>query len=242
MTSYEVLLIGATGRTGRLAAAALLNRGLNVRALVRDIGIAKTILPANIEFTAGRLQTEAVIDEAVAGINAVLFTAAAIGSKDSTPAEIDYQAVARTALAAERAGVEHFVLMSSAGVTQPEHPHNSTFGNVLKMKLLGEESLRARRIPYTIVRALGLRDREGGLQGVRMLQGDRIAYGEDIARADAASFLADVVCSSSANGFPPAFERRSLMNSTFEIYNDARIPAGIWQSAARALTPDEDPQ
>jgi hypothetical protein len=82
-----------------------------------------------------------------------------------------------------------------------------------------------------------------------MVQKDRIAYGEDIARADVASFLADVICDgpagmaqTRASGFAEDFDVQSLLNATVEIYNDTRISGGRWDASQPSLTPDTPPQ
>jgi hypothetical protein len=80
--------------------------------------------------------------------------------------------------------------------------------------------------------------------GVRMLQGDRIAFGEDIARADVADFLAAVAAAAAgqapdpAGGFSPGFEPRSLIGATLEIYNDGRLPPRVWGHAGDRLRSD----
>lgn len=237
----RVLLVGGAGRTGRFTARALLARGFLVRALVRDPKAAAAVLPG-VELVEGRLQSQAAIDAAVADIWAVVFVAAAVGSVDSHPIDVDFRGVQRVATAAKAGGARHFVLLSSAGVTQSEHPHNVTFHQVLKYKLKGEEALRASGLDYTIVRALGLRDRPGGETGVRLLQGDRIAFGEDIARADVGEFLASVTAAvggqAATDGFAPDFDRTSLTGATLEIYNDGRLPSHVWGHAGERLRGD----
>jgi uncharacterized protein YbjT (DUF2867 family) len=243
-TTRRILLVGGTGRTGRFTAAALQARGFTVRTLARDLDTAAAALPAGVELVQGRLQSRAVIDAAVVDVWAVVFVAAAIGSSDSHPMDVDFLGVQAVAAAAKTSGAQHFILLSSAGVTQPEHPHNATFSKVLKYKFKGEAALRASDLDYTIVRALGLRDRPGGQTGVRILQGDRIAFGEDIARADVAEFLAAVAGAVSggepaqSSGFAPDFALGSLKGATIEIYNDGRLPPHIWGHAGVRLRSD----
>ncbi len=236
-----VLLVGAAGRTGRFTARALLQRGFQVRALVREPQAAAAALPG-VDLIKGLLQSQAAIDAAVAGVWAVVFTAAAVGSIDSHPIDVDFRGVQRLAAAARAGGAAHFILLSSAGVTQSEHPHNVAFHQVLKYKLKGEDALRASGLDYTIVRALGLRDRPGGQNGVRVLQGDRIAFGEDIARADVAEFLASVALAIGGDerpdGFEPNFDRASLTGATLEIYNDGRLAPRVWGHAGGRLRGD----
>jgi uncharacterized protein YbjT (DUF2867 family) len=144
----KILLVGATGRTGRLTAAALLQRDFQVRALVRDPQTAATVIPS-VELIEGRLQSQAAIDAAVVDVWAVVFVAAAVGSIDSHPIDVDFRGVKHVASALKASGGRHFILLSSAGVTQAEHPHNGTFHQVLKYKLKGEDALRASGLDYT---------------------------------------------------------------------------------------------
>ncbi len=241
-----ILLLGATGRVGRLAADRLLERGLRVRVMVRDPAAAA--LPPQVEVIAGDLRSADDIAAAVRDVDAVLFTAAATNLGGVVPQEVDFQGVARTADAARAAGARLMILLSSAAVTQGEHPHNCTFRSILKWKLRGEDHLRASGLPYVVVRALGLRDRAGGEQGVRILQGDRIAFGEDIARADVAAFLADLTVAlvgptgaAAPAGFAADFDIASMLGATCEIYNTRTLAPGAYASAQRRLTPDASP-
>lgn len=238
MSAAPILLLGATGGTGRLLVAQLLERGLPVRAVVRSETRARELLGDRVALVEGDLRERETLARAVIGCARIVFLAAAYGGPGrGTPREIDYGVMETLVRTVDPATVERIVLMSSAGVTQPEHPHNCSFGSVLKWKLRGEEALRRSGLGYTIVRGLGLRDRPGGAQGIRLLQGDRIAFGEDIARADVAAFLADLV-GPGRGGFEPGFDTDSLLGATFEIFNEATIPGGRWVSARPALLRD----
>jgi uncharacterized protein YbjT (DUF2867 family) len=176
---------------------------------------------------------------AFAGSGRIVFVAGSNGiAGRGTPRQIECDAVAAIVAALRPEAVSRFVLLSSAGVTQPEHPHNCTFDSVLKWKLQGEAALRRSGLPYTILRALGLRDRAAGAQGVRIVQGDRIAFGEDIARGDLAAVLADVVAPEQAPRFAAGFDVASLTGATCEVFNDGRIAGQVWASSRARLQPD----
>lgn len=238
--ALKALVLSATGRTGLFLSAALERNGAAVRALVRDAARAAAVLGAGVERIEGDLRDPDAIARAARGCDAVLFVAGANGGvARGVPREIDYGAVAATVAALRGASLDRFVLLSSAAVTQPEHPHNCTFNSVLTWKLRGEDVVRASGLPYTIVRALGLRDRPAGSQGgVRIVQGDRIAFGEDISREDLGEFLADMVSPPLRSRFDPGFDIRSLLGATCEIYNDGRVPANLWTSIRPRLTAD----
>ncbi|HWU03444.1 MAG TPA: NAD(P)H-binding protein [Novosphingobium sp.] len=228
----KVLVVGATGRTGRLLCAELMARGMAVRALVRR---RDETLPANVEQAVGDLREGDVFARLLPGCDAAIYTACGTGGADrGLPRLVDCEAVAACAAQAASQGAQ-VVLLSSAAVTQPEHPHNCSFDAVLKWKYRGEQALRTSGARYTVVRALGLRDRPAGQAGVRVVQGDRIAFGEDIARGDVACLLADVVA---GGGLGAAMPAASLAGTTIEIYNDASIAPGIIATARHALRPD----
>lgn len=243
MSAKTVLVLGATGRVGRFLVPLLHDRGLAVRALVRDSDGAGALLGNDATFIQGDLRNPADLAEAAKGCSHVIFLAAAYGGPGrGTPREIDYGAVEQLVALLDPAELDRFVLVSSAAVTQPEHPHNCTFGSVLKWKLRGEDALRASGLAYTIVRALGLRDRPRGQHGIRIVQGDRIAFGEDIAREDVAAFLADVILPApGSQGFAHDFDTDSLRDATCEIFNDAGVPPETWEAGSPALHTDPLP-
>jgi uncharacterized protein YbjT (DUF2867 family) len=224
--------LGATGRVGQFAVSALRARDIKVIALARDPMRAARVLPQDVRCTPGDLAEPPLPPGLMDGVDGVLFVAGGVGGSRSNPRAVDDEAVGAIADAALTAGVRHMVLLSSAGVTQPEHPHNCTFNSILKWKKRGEDRLRASGLPFTIVRALGLRDRPGGLRPVRVVKGDRIAFGEDIARADVGALLADIaalcVGAAPADGaaLAPGLDYEGVLNQTFEIYNDATLPFG----------------
>jgi uncharacterized protein YbjT (DUF2867 family) len=240
MMGTKALVLGATGRTGQFLVTALQRNGAGVRAIVRDAAKARALLGPDAELVEGDLRDPAALRVAAEGCESILFVAGANGGVGrGVPREIEYQAVADLVGVLAGASIARFVLLSSAAVTQPEHPHNCTFNSVLTWKLRGEDALRASGLPYTIVRALGLRDRPAGSQGgVRIVQHDRIAFGEDISREDLGEFLADIVAPPALPRFDPGFDAASLRNATCEIYNDGRVAAGVWTCAQTALAPD----
>jgi uncharacterized protein YbjT (DUF2867 family) len=91
-------------------------------------------------------------------------------------------------LIARESGVKHFVLISSLGVTKPDHPLNK-YGQVLTMKLEGENEVRRLfadpGYTYTILRPGGLIDGPPLNHALQFDTGDRISTGV-IDRSDVA--------------------------------------------------------
>src|SRR5262249_15321202 len=126
-------------------------------------------------------------------------------------------------VAATAGGIEHFVLVSSIGVTNPDHPINR-FGNVMAWKLRGEDVLRGSGLTYTIVRPGGLIDDPGGRKGVRFAQGDPISG--RVTRADTATACIQ------------ALTQHGARNTTFELINTDEDSETNWSALFASLIPD----
>jgi len=74
--------------------------------------------------------------------------------------------------AAVEAGLKKFVLISSMGVTQPDHFLNRIANNVLLYKFEGEKAIKSSGIDYTIVRPGGLKDGASPGKVITFMQGD----------------------------------------------------------------------
>ena len=220
-----VLVAGATGGTGSLVVAELQKQGYPVRAFVRSTAKAAERLGADVEAVAGDLKDTASIAAALDGVGAVINTAAAGvgGGEDNTPEKVDYEGARNLAEAASAAGVGHYVLVSSRGVTDDDHYLNRMFDNVLLWKRRGEDAVIASGVPYTIVRPGGLSDDPGGTRTIVFEQGDSRSQGIWITRADLAR-----VCVS-------ALKHEAARNKTFEIHSEDGEPQADFAAEFSAL-------
>lgn len=197
----RVLVIGATGGTGREVVREAQQRGLQVRVLVRDPAAARARFGTTVEYLVGDVREPAEMNEWMKDVDYVISALGSNVRRDpaNTPERIDYAATRDLAIAAAAAGVKHFVLVSSMGVTHEEHMLNRMLDNILKWKLRGEDALRDSGVPYTVVRPGGLRD--GPATGlIRVSQGDDPARLGQITRADVARVCLDVLGQASAYG------------------------------------------
>ena len=161
--AVKVLVTGASGTIGRPLSLALAGAGYAVRAAARDR--RALAFPAGVEIVRlGDLAGPVDWTPLVAGVDAVVHLAgiAHIGRRftESQYDRINHLATAELAQAAARAGVRHFVFLSSiraqsdthadhvlseADAAQPGEPYG-------RSKLAAENAVRAAGLPYTILR------------------------------------------------------------------------------------------
>lgn len=182
----NVLVAGATGRTGIRLVKELTSRGHHPIALVRQSSDT-SVLPANTEQRQGDLADLA--DDVCDGCDAVVFAAGSGGSTgpDMTDA-IDRDGAKRLVDLAARSEVRRFVMLSSVGAGDPDP--DSELAHYLEAKHDADEHLMASGLSYAILRPVRLTE-EDGTRDMRF--GDDVDVGAEAARGDVASVLADAV-------------------------------------------------
>jgi uncharacterized protein YbjT (DUF2867 family) len=217
-----VLVLGSTGGQGGAVAAALLDAGIPVRALVRDPGSerARKLAAAGAELTAGDFT------DSVALTVAMRDTGAAFALTTPFEAGPDAELVqGKAIIAAARAAHLPFLVFSSvAGATAHTGvPH-------FESKAVVERQLAASGIPHTIVaptyfydNALGgYREILGGVLELPLPAGHRL---QQLDRRDLGRFVALMLGSG-----PDAFAGRRI-----EIASDAPTPAQMSSALSSAL-------
>lgn len=131
-----VLVTGGTGMLGTRVVAELVRRGRTVRVLSRRPGTGAP----GVEHVVGNLATGEGVDDALAGVVAVVHCA----SEPRKPAH-DVDAAARLLIAARRAGVEHLVYISIVGVDAIPYSY-------YRAKRQVEELVEAGDVPWTVLR------------------------------------------------------------------------------------------
>jgi uncharacterized protein YbjT (DUF2867 family) len=137
-----VLVTGATGHQGGAVLAALLARGVHVRALVRDTTgeRARALAQQGVELCAGDLVDQDRLASAMSGAGCVFGLTVAAGGAEQELAQGN-----AIIAAAREVGLPHLVLASVASAQQaPQVPHFAT-----KAKL--EATALASGVPTTVV-------------------------------------------------------------------------------------------
>ena len=144
-----VLVVGATGSIGRLVVEEALRQQHWVRALVRSRSRASQ-LPAGAEVVVGDLTRPDTLADAVANVDAVVFTHGSAGGVKQGSETVDYGGV-RNVLNALGSRPAHIALMTAIGVTNRAGSYNRAT-EAHDWKRRSERLVRASGRPYTIVR------------------------------------------------------------------------------------------
>ncbi|GAA5015971.1 SDR family oxidoreductase [Streptomyces siamensis] len=201
-TPTRVLVVGATGRTGRHVMAAAAGRGLTPVALARDEKHARDVLPG-AEIIVGDLEDTASLAGAVRDVDGIIFVH---GSDNDSRADsvrrVDYGGVVNV-MRALGDRKPRIVLQTSIFVTRRDHYFN-VGGHALDWKRRSERVVRLSGAPYTIVRPGWLDGGEAG-RHVTIEQGDTGEGG--ISREVLANLLVEALLTKDALG------------KTFEAYS-----------------------
>ncbi|GAA4855679.1 NmrA/HSCARG family protein [Saccharopolyspora rosea] len=221
MVERPVLVLGATGGQGGAVVAALLERGAEVRALVRDPGreSARRLGERGVAVVAGSLDDADSLAAAMSEVAAVFAV--------TTPFESGVDAEVRQGgailAAAHRARVPHLVFSSVAGADQDSGvPHFESKARI-------EAELRSGDVPWTVLGPTYFFDNAlGGADRIRdgvldlPLPPDRPL--QQLARPDLGAFAAEVLLRPGAH-----------VEQRIELASDAPTPTGMAAALSHAL-------
>lgn len=181
MAEFEglVAVTGGTGETGSLVVKKLKERGVKVRAVVRNEQKAREMLGEGVELAVADTLDKAALEKAFHGASALVILTSAkpmmtgMGPDNrpqfafpegGTPEIVDFHGQVAQVDAAVAAGVEHVVLVGSIGMADPDKNFLNQLGGgkILTWKKKGEEHLIASGLPYTCIHPGGLVNDPGG--------------------------------------------------------------------------------
>lgn len=194
----KILVLGATGPTGRLIVARAVSLGWDVAALVRSPEKARDLKGASI--VVGDARDEAVLRQAMRGREAVV---SALGTPASPFREVTALSTATRAIvgAMKAEGIARLVAITGLGAGDSAGHAGFLFDRLIFPLLLRkvyadknrqEAIIRGSGLDWTIVRPSILTDKPGG-SAVRALTDLSGFKGGTISRADVARFILDQV-------------------------------------------------
>ncbi|RAL39305.1 hypothetical protein DM860_002838 [Cuscuta australis] len=203
-----VLVTGAGGRTGKIVYKKLKESSEEyiARGLVRSEESKESIGGGDDVYISDIRDAESLVAP-VHGVDALIILTSAVPKmrpgfdptkgerpefyfeEGSYPEQVDWIGQKNQIDAAKAAGLKHIVLVGSMGGTNPNHPLNSLGnGSILIWKRKSEQYLADSGIPYTIIRAGGLQDRDGGVRELVVGKDDELLQTDNrtVPRADVA--------------------------------------------------------
>jgi uncharacterized protein YbjT (DUF2867 family) len=185
----QVVIVGGHSRIALLLTGLLSRQGHAVVGTVRHEGQGNDVVTVGGTPLVLDIETVGVraLAESLSGADAVVFAAGAgYGSTTGEKEAIDRDGPILLANAAEQAGVNRYVLISSMGADHFDNGSADPFQIYLRLKSEADANLRARALDWTIVRPSGLDDRPGT---GRVKLGNGLGGGS-IPRADVAALIA----------------------------------------------------
>tara|TARA_R110002126_G_scaffold291787_2_gene458249 strand:- start:22937 stop:23539 length:603 start_codon:yes stop_codon:yes gene_type:complete len=191
--TMNILVAGATGKTGRHLVEDLINQGQRPTALVRESSDTSD-LPEGVDLRQGDLTDlqPGVCD----GMDVVIFAAGSGGSTGADMTDkVDRDGAQKLVDLAGRAGVKRFVMLSSVGADQTDP--KGDLAHYLKAKHAADEHLKASGLTYAILRPVALTD-DGRSDDV--ILGNDVDKSAKASRADVAHVLSQAATTGRFDG------------------------------------------
>ena len=191
--TMNILVAGATGKTGRQVLQALIDQGHKPTALVRESSDTSD-LPHDGDLRNGDLTD--LPSDVCDKMDVVIFAA---GSGGATSAEmtdkVDRDGAKKLVDLAARSGVKRFVMLSSVGADKVNP--TGELAHYLKAKHEADAHLKASGLTYAILRPVALTD-DARHEDVTL--GDGVDKSATAARADVAYLLAEAATTGRLDG------------------------------------------
>lgn len=136
--SKKVLVTGATGNIASLVIPQLIEKGVSVRAFVRNVSKAEKWKKMGVEIVEGEFSSADQLNEATKGMDVVLSI--------TPPSEDAFENASAITRAAKNNGVKHLIRISAIGAAADAPTENG------KLHYKTDEDIKAAGIPYTILR------------------------------------------------------------------------------------------
>lgn len=197
----NVLVVGATGRTGRHVVQEAIEAGHTVRAFARSVRADG--VPAGVEAMAGDVCEPNAVRNAVHGMDAVVVALSMVRTSDNpwaritTPRDLHTRAATHLLSACTDAGVQRYLTISAHGVGSSraragwgflQLVHSSNIGVAYNNLADAERLVAASTLSWTIVRPTRLTN-AAAAGTVRAAHDLKTTSWDRIARADLAQFL-----------------------------------------------------
>jgi putative NADH-flavin reductase len=200
----KILVLGISGRTGRLVAAEALKRGHKVVGIARD---RTKVTVTGAEITAGSPYDYETVKKAIEGCDAVVSTLSAfpasqgLFSKIKSPLDFMSVSTGNVVKQMEEKGIKRIVLMTALGVGDSAGEIPGFFRFLMKISNIKyayidhdrqEKILENSKLEWTVVRPVMLTDKDEEVSVIHNIKGEtKIKSG--ISRNAVAHFILDCI-------------------------------------------------
>ena len=198
-TSLDLLVVGATGRTGRHVVTQAMERGHRVRALARSV--RADALPAGAVALPGSVLDPELVRDAVHGVDAIVVALSMVRSNPNNPwsritTPPDLHPKAASLLTSAAAPTTRYVSLSAHGVGTSSARagwmfmglvHASNIGVAYRALARAEAVIARSELPWTVVRPTRLTNGPG--RGLWRFPEERLGSRASIDRRDVAAAL-----------------------------------------------------
>lgn len=203
----KILILGATGATGRILVQGALDRGHHVTALARRPE-AVTVRHERLRVVQGDVLQRATLEAALPGHDAVIY---AVGSGNMGRSTVRTEGARNVVAAMRAAGVRKLIAMSGLGAGETRKNLGFVMDKIVAPLILGrlledqnglEAAITPSDLDWIIVRPGELRDEPG--RGAWKLSKDGRGLSRGVSRHDVAAFMLDGLASAEHHRQPIA--------------------------------------
>lgn len=134
----KITIIGATGTLGLPVAKELNNRGVRVKAVVRDVAKAKEMLPENVEIVYGDVSDKASLKVALADTETLYLSLNTTTWDENKPFHTEREGIINVIEVSKNIGVKHIMQIVGIDLSNPEF---ATKGMTYKTNLIRKPAI-----------------------------------------------------------------------------------------------------
>lgn len=145
----KITIIGATGHLGHRVTAKLVEKGVEITAIVRDPEAAKSALPADVRLVQGDVSDPISLNSALQGTETLYITLNTESLDTTAPFHTEREGVINVVAAAKEAGVQHIMQIAGVDTAYPEFSAEGMAYGTNAIRQGGIDAIKASGIPYT---------------------------------------------------------------------------------------------
>lgn len=145
----KITIIGATGTLGSSITKELNNKGVRVKAVVRDVVKAKELLPENVEILYGDVSDKASLKEALTGSETIYLNLNTTSWDENAPFHTEREGIINVVDISKNIGVKHVMQIVGIDLSNPEFASKGMEYNTNLIRKPAIEHMKKSGLNYT---------------------------------------------------------------------------------------------